>query len=72
MEVLGPIGKYEVGKDVHVNTVLATDKHGKLWYGDLSAEDVAYRLEALRVKLGADQLLAYDYGDEVSPLRVQE
>ena len=66
IEVLGPIGKYAFGSDTHPGIVLATEKHGKLWYGDLTEDDVTYRLEALRVKLGVDQLLAYNFAEDVS------
>jgi len=66
VEVLGPIGKYEYGPGTHVSVVLATDKHGKLWYGDLSADDVSYRLEALRTMLGVNDLLAYNFVEDVS------
>jgi hypothetical protein len=53
VEVLGPIGKYEMGGECKA---IWTKEHGKLWYGDLTAEDMEYRVQALAKVLGVEDI----------------
>jgi len=54
VEVLGPIGKY-VPENGMLKTIY-TKEHGKLWYGDLTADDLVYRVPALRTVLGVEDI----------------
>lgn len=56
VEVLGPVGRYEMSGGKYV---IHTQKHGPLWYGDLTAEDKEFRLPALMKYLAVDDLFLH-------------
>lgn len=53
IEVLGPIGRYVEGGSCKT---LYTKEYGKLWYGDLDAEDVEFRIPALAKVIGVEEI----------------
>ena len=55
VEVLGSVGRYNVDGE---HTVLYTKEHGKLWYGDLTRDDVEYRIPALVKVIGVDDIFS--------------
>lgn len=50
-EILGENGRILYGeKGINYNVVVSSDKHGKLWYGDLGANEVG-KLNTLKERL---------------------
>ena len=55
VEIIGPIGRYDVEGEY---TVLYTPEYGKLWYGDLTRDDIEYRIPALVKIIGVDDMFS--------------